>query len=52
LTPKRFAEGGRVAGSLPNPPVDIQNRPLKSPLFVIWGVRKQHALFGKPQIIQ
>jgi hypothetical protein len=47
LTPKRFAEGGRVARSLPNPPVDIQNWPLKSSLFVIWGVRKQHVLLGK-----
>jgi hypothetical protein len=47
LSPKRFAEGGRVAKSLPNPPVDIPNRPLKSPLFVIWGKRKQHVLLEK-----
>jgi hypothetical protein len=52
LTPKRFTEGGRVHMGLPNPAVDIQNRFLKSPHFVIWGARKQHDLLEKNQMIQ
>lgn len=43
---------GRVPRGLPNPSVDILNRSLKSPQFVIWGARKQHALLEKIQIIQ
>jgi hypothetical protein len=40
LTPKRFAEGGRVPWSLPNSSLDIQKPGLEQPVFCYLGHEK------------